>query len=418
MPIQILMPALSPTMTEGNLVKWLKKEGDMVASGEILAEIETDKATMEVEAVDGGKLVRILVAEGAQEVKVNTLIALLLEEDEDESALSAFEASAPASSSATVQQEVAPGKDVTPVESPVASSGAPKSASADGRILASPLAKRIASQKDLDLGTLEGTGPRGRIVKADVEAALASPHKKAAPSVQSADDLFPAYEEVPLTNMRKVIAKRLTESKQNVPHFYLTVDCELDALLALRADINKTLDEKARVSVNDFVIKAMARALTLVPEANASFGEGVTRLYKRADISVAVAIEGGLVTPIVRGACTKSLVEISAQMKELASLARAGKLRPEQFQGGTFSLSNLGMFGIREFSAVINPPQGGILAVGAGEKRAVVKDGALTSATMMSCTLSVDHRVIDGAVGAAFLAAFKNTLENPLLMLL
>jgi pyruvate dehydrogenase E2 component (dihydrolipoamide acetyltransferase) len=414
MPIEILMPALSPTMTEGNLVKWLKKEGDIVASGEILAEIETDKATMEVEAVDGGKLVRILVAEGAQEVKVNTLIALLLEEDEDEGALAAFEAASPVS--ATLAPAPSP---TAPVASPVAPNGASKPASTDERILASPLAKRIASQKDIDLRTLEGTGPRGRIVKADVEgASTRSTKTKAAPALPSADDLFPAYEDVPLTNMRKVIAKRLSESKQTVPHFYLTVDCDLDALLSLRSDINKTLDEKARVSVNDFVIKAMARALTLVPEANASFGEGVTRLYKRADISVAVAIEGGLVTPIIRGACTKSLVEISAQMKELASLARAGKLRPEQFQGGTFSLSNLGMFGIREFSAVINPPQGGILAVGAGEKRPVVKDGALTIATLMSCTLSVDHRVIDGAVGAAFLGAFKNTLENPLLMLL
>ena len=414
MPIQILMPALSPTMTEGNLVKWLKQEGDMVASGEILAEIETDKATMEVEAVDGGKLVRILVAEGAQEVKVNTLIALLLDEDEDEGALAAFEAASPAS--VPLAPTPAP---AAPVASPVIANGTSKPASTDERILASPLAKRIASQKDIDLATLEGTGPRGRIVKADVEgASTPSTKTKAAPTLQSADDLFPAYEEVTLTNMRKVIAKRLTESKQTVPHFYLTVDCALDALLSLRSDINKTLDEKARVSVNDFVIKAMARALTLVPEANASFGEGVTRLYKRADISVAVAIEGGLVTPIIRGACTKSLVEISAQMKELASLARAGKLRPEQFQGGTFSLSNLGMFGIREFSAVINPPQGGILAVGAGEKRAVVKEGTLAIATLMSCTLSVDHRVIDGAVGAAFLGAFKNTLENPLLMLL
>lgn len=414
MPIEILMPALSPTMTEGNLVKWLKKEGDMVASGEILAEIETDKATMEVEAVDGGKLVRILVAEGAQEVKVNTLIALLLEEDEDEGALAAFEGASPVS--ATLVPAPSP---TAPVASPVAPNGASKPASTDERILASPLAKRIASQKDIDLRTLEGTGPRGRIVKADVEgASTPSTKTKTAPALPSADDLFPAYEDVPLTNMRKVIAKRLSESKQTVPHFYLTVDCSLDALLSLRSDINKTLDEKARVSVNDFVIKAMARALTLVPEANASFGEGVTRLYKRADISVAVAIEGGLVTPIIHGACTKSLVEISAQMKELASLARAGKLRPEQFQGGTFSLSNLGMFGIREFSAVINPPQGGILAVGAGEKRPVVKDSALTIATLMSCTLSVDHRVIDGAVGAAFLGAFKNTLENPLLMLL
>lgn len=411
MPIQVLMPALSPTMTEGNLVKWHKKEGDMVASGEILAEIETDKATMEVEAVDGGKLARILVAEGAQDVKVNTLIALLLEEDEDGSALEAFSAAAtPAPAPA------APETAATSTQAASVPASAPEGTSSGSRILASPLAKRLASQKGLDLATLSGSGPHGRIIKVDVEnARFAAP--KSAP--QGMDALFPAYEEKQLSNMRKVIAKRLTEAKQTIPHFYLTVDVALDKLLALRADVNETLDKESRISVNDFVIKAMGRALMLVPEANASFMGDSIRFYERADISVAVAIEGGLVTPIIRGANEKSLADISLEMKDLATRARAGKLRPEEFQGGTFSLSNLGMFGVKEFGAVINPPQGGILAVGAGEKRPVVGlDGQIQAATLMSCTLSVDHRALDGAVGAAFLDAFKKTIESPLLTLL
>ncbi|MCA0369694.1 MAG: pyruvate dehydrogenase complex dihydrolipoamide acetyltransferase, partial [Proteobacteria bacterium] len=360
MPIQVLMPALSPTMTEGNLVKWHKKEGDQVASGDILAEIETDKATMEVEAVDGGTLARILVAEGSQDVKVNTLIALLLEEDEDASALDGFSAapvaaSAPAPSAA---QQGVPQAPSAPAQSAPSGKASPSS-----RILASPLAKRIASQKGLDLASVTGSGPHGRIIKVDVENARA-PTGKAAP-VTGADALFPVYEEQTLTNMRKVIAKRLTEAKQTIPHFYLTVDVALDKLLALRADVNETLEKDNRISVNDFVIKAMGRALMLVPEANASFMGDSIRFYKRADISVAVAIEGGLVTPIIRGANEKSLADISLEMKDLAARARAGKLRPEEFQGGTFSLSNLGMFGVKEFGAVINPPQGGILAVGA-----------------------------------------------------
>lgn len=414
MPIQVLMPALSPTMTEGNLVKWHKKEGDQVASGDILAEIETDKATMEVEAVDGGTLARILVAEGSQDVKVNTLIALLLEEDEDASALDGFSAapvaaSAPAPSAA---QQGVPQAPSAPAQS--APSGQTSSSS---RILASPLAKRIASQKGLDLASVTGSGPHGRIIKVDVENAQTTP-TKAAP-ITGADALFPAYEEQTLTNMRKVIAKRLTEAKQTIPHFYLTVDVALDKLLALRADVNETLEKESRISVNDFVIKAMGRALMLVPEANASFMGDSIRFYKRADISVAVAIEGGLVTPIIRGANEKSLADISLEMKDLATRARAGKLRPEEFQGGTFSLSNLGMFGVKEFGAVINPPQGGILAVGAGEKRPVVaSSGEISAATLMSCTLSVDHRALDGAVGAAFLDAFKKTIESPLLTLL
>lgn len=414
MPIQVLMPALSPTMTEGNLVKWHKKEGDQVASGDILAEIETDKATMEVEAVDGGTLARILVAEGSQDVKVNTLIALLLEEDEDASALDGFSA-APVAASApapSASQQGVPQAPSAPAQSAPSGKASPSS-----RILASPLAKRIASQKGLDLASVTGSGPHGRIIKVDVENARA-PTGKVAP-VTGADALFPVYEEQTLTNMRKVIAKRLTEAKQTIPHFYLTVDVALDKLLALRADVNETLEKDNRISVNDFVIKAMGRALMLVPEANASFMGDSIRFYKRADISVAVAIEGGLVTPIIRGANEKSLADISLEMKDLAARARAGKLRPEEFQGGTFSLSNLGMFGVKEFGAVINPPQGGILAVGAGEKRPVVaSNGEISAATLMSCTLSVDHRALDGAVGAAFLDAFKKTIESPLLTLL
>ena len=414
MPIQVLMPALSPTMTEGNLVKWHKKEGDQVASGDILAEIETDKATMEVEAVDGGTLARILVAEGSQDVKVNTLIALLLEEDEDASALDGFSAAPTAANSPT--PSAAP-QDVQQAASAQAPSAPSAQASSSSRILASPLAKRIATQKGVDLASVAGSGPHGRIIKVDVENARA-PAGKAAP-VTGADALFPAYEEQTLTNMRKVIAKRLTEAKQTIPHFYLTVDVALDKLLALRADVNETLEKESRISVNDFVIKAMGRALVLVPEANASFMGDSIRFYKRADISVAVAIEGGLVTPIIRGANEKSLADISFEMKDLAARARAGKLRPEEFQGGTFSLSNLGMFGVKEFGAVINPPQGGILAVGAGEKRPVVgPNGQIEAATIMSCTLSVDHRALDGAVGAAFLDAFKKTIESPLLTLL
>ncbi|MBA4749222.1 MAG: pyruvate dehydrogenase complex dihydrolipoamide acetyltransferase [Alphaproteobacteria bacterium] len=418
MPIQILMPALSPTMTEGNLVRWLKKEGDLVASGDVIAEIETDKATMEVEAVDGGTLARILVAEGTEEVKVNTLIALLLEEDEDASALEGI--AAPTTPAAATP--ATPGKVVSDAPAP-SDTSAPHTAPPEGaRVLASPLARRIADQGGIALDSLAGSGPKGRIIKADVEAALSgqggSQAPVAAPVLQGEDTLFPAYEEVKLTNMRKVIAKRLTEAKQQVPHFYLSADIQMDALLAMRTQVNASLPDTARISVNDFVIKAIASALMTVPEANASFVDGAMRLYKRADVSVAVAIEGGLVTPIIKGANEKSLGTISKEMKTLVVKAKEGKLRPEEFQGGTFSLSNLGMFGIKNFSAVINPPQGGILAVGACDKRPVVKDDTLTIASVMSCTLSVDHRVIDGAVAALFLNALKKALENPLTLLI
>ncbi len=431
MPIEILMPALSPTMTEGNLAKWLKNEGDAVKAGDVIAEIETDKATMEVEAVDEGTLGKILVAAGSQGVKVNQPIALLLEEGEDASALGKA-AGGPAKP--VPAPSPSPGPAAVPV--PAATPTAPKpqsapragAATAGGdRIFARPLARRMATQSGLDLAGVSGSGPHGRIVKSDIETALSkgAPAKAPAPAAAAPGIApaaaapvagLPAFTEQPHTMMRKVIAKRLTESKRDAPHFYLTLDCEIDALLKLRQEINGK-SEKLKVSVNDFVIKAAALALKLVPAANASWTDAAVRLYQGADISVAVATPGGLITPIVRGADTKSLSAISNEMKDLATRAREGKLKPEEYQGGTFSVSNLGMFGIREFAAVINPPQGAILAVGAGEQRPIVKDGALAIATMMTCTLSVDHRVVDGAIGAEFLAAFKKLIQDPLMLL-
>ncbi len=426
MPIEILMPALSPTMTEGNLAKWLMNEGDTVAAGDVIAEIETDKATMEVEAVDEGVLGRILVPGGTEGVQVNQPIALLLEEGEDAGALEGYavgSAKAPAP---------APGKPAEPKAPPAAAPTAPAPAQADdkgARVFASPLARRMAQQAGIDLGAVKGTGPHGRIVKADIEgamaggvapAAAAAAAPRAAPAGpgarQTADSLGMSYQLQPNSNMRKVIARRLSESKQTVPHFYLTVDCEIDDLLAARKRINEEHDLK--ISVNDIVIKAAAMTLKKVPAANASWDEEGILLYDHADISVAVATPAGLITPIVKAAESKGLETISGEMKDLAGRAREGKLKPEEFQGGTFSVSNLGMFGIREFAAIINPPQGCILAVGAGEQRAVVKTGALAVATVMSCTLSVDHRVVDGAVGAEFMATFKRLIENPLAMLL
>jgi len=435
MPIEILMPALSPTMTEGNLAKWLKAEGDAVAAGDVLAEIETDKATMEVEAVDEGVLGKILVADGTSGVPVNQLIALLLEDGEDAAALDGYAAGggAPAPTAAPAAAE--PSGPTPTAAAPAAPAAA---APAGGRVFASPLARRIAKQKGLDLTTIKGSGPRGRIVKADVENAVAAPAPAAAaasapaaaapaaaaaPSVSPGADAVAAmagnapYDLVAHTPMRKAIARRLTESKRDAPHFYLTIDCTLDKLLATRKELNAKSD-KYKLSVNDFVIRASALALKAVPEANASWSEDGVLMFSRADVSVAVAIPGGLITPIVRDAGSKGLKTISAEMKDLAGRAREGKLKPEEFQGGTFSISNLGMFGIKAFDAVINPPQGAILAVGAGEQRPVVVDGALTIATVMSCTLSVDHRVVDGAVGAQFLAAFKALIEDPLDMLL
>ena len=448
MPIQILMPALSPTMTEGNVASWLKSEGDQVAAGDILCEIETDKATMEVEATDEGTLGRIVVPAGTEGVAVNAVIGLILEEGEDASALDGVEiatpaVAAPAAAPAEPAVESAPAASAAPAPqatAPAAASPAGNGATppaperAPGaRIFASPLARRMAKQAGLALEAIAGTGPNGRIVKADIEAAIAAAaaapaaavaasaaaaapaaaHVPAAPAVPA------AYQDAPASTMRKVIAQRLQEAKREVPHFYLTVDCAVDALLETRAQLNERSDAY-NLSVNDFVIRAAALALRKVPAANASWVDGVLRQYGSADVSVAVAIEDGLVTPIVRNADGKGLAEISAEVRELAGRARAKPmgLAPEEYQGGTFSVSNLGMYGIKEFAAIINPPQSMILAVGTAEQRPVVKDGALAVATMMSCTLSVDHRVVDGALGATFLQAFKGLIEDPLTMLL
>jgi pyruvate dehydrogenase E2 component (dihydrolipoamide acetyltransferase) len=424
MPIQILMPALSPTMTDGKLAKWHKKEGDAVESGDVLAEIETDKATMEVEAVDEGTLGKILVAEGTEGVAVNQPIALLLEEGEDKSALasaaSAGPAAQPAAPKATPQPAAKAPATPAPAPAPVPSSG--------GRVFASPLARRIAKDANLDIARVAGTGPHGRVVKRDVEAAMAGGGARMAPAAQalgasvtvSAEGL-PPYQEIPNSSIRKVVARRLTEAKQQIPHFYLSVDCEIDRLLAMRKELNDAAPEGPggyKLSVNDFVIRACAIALGRVPAANAMWTDAAIRRFERADVSVAVAIDGGLITPVVRAAAHKGIAAISEEMKGLAAKARAGKLKPEEYQGGTFTVSNLGMYGIKSFAAIINPPQGCILAVGAGEQRPVVKGGQLAVATVMTCTLAVDHRVVDGAVGAEFLAQFKKLIEAPATILL
>ena len=437
MPIQILMPALSPTMTEGNVASWLKSEGDQVAAGDILCEIETDKATMEVEATDEGTLGRIVVPAGTEGVAVNAVIGLILEEGEDASALDSAESAAPAA--AAPAAEPAPAASAAPAPQATAPAAAspggngatpPAPAREPGaRIFASPLARRMAKQAGLALEAIAGTGPNGRIVKANVEAAIAAAAAApAAAAAASAPAAAPApvapaapaaYRDAPASTMRKVIAQRLQEAKREVPHFYLTVECAVDALLETRAQLNERSDAY-NLSVNDFVIRAAALALRKVPAANASWVDGALRQYGSADVSVAVAIEDGLVTPIVRNADGKGLAEISTEVKELAARARAKPmgLAPEEYQGGTFSVSNLGMYGIKEFAAIINPPQSMILAVGTAEQRPVVKDGALAVATMMTCTLSVDHRVVDGALGATFLQAFKGLIEDPLTMLL
>ena len=445
MPIQILMPALSPTMTEGNVASWLKSEGDEVAAGDILCEIETDKATMEVEATDEGTLGRIVVPAGTEGVAVNAVIGLILEEGEDASALDGVETAAPAAAAlaaAPASPAAEPAPAASAVPTPQATAPAAPAPGGNGatppaparepgaRIFASPLARRMAKQAGLALEAIAGTGPNGRIVKVDVEAAIAAAAAApaaavAAPApVAAAPAAAPApapaaYQDAPASTMRKVIAQRLQEAKREVPHFYLTVDCAVDALLETRAQLNERSDAY-NLSVNDFVIRAAALALRKVPAANASWVNGALRQYESADISVAVAIEDGLVTPIVRNADGKGLAEISAEVRELAGRARAKPmgLAPEEYQGGTFSVSNLGMYGIKEFAAIINPPQSMILAVGTAEQRPVVKDGALAVATMMSCTLSVDHRVVDGALGAQFLQAFKGLIEDPLTMLL
>lgn len=431
MPITITMPALSPTMTEGTLAKWLLKEGDTVQSGDLLAEIETDKATMEVEAADDGVLARILVAEGTEGVPVNAPIAIFLEEGEDasvfEDATSETAAAAVAALAAPTPTQ-APATEAVAVTAPAAAPPVAVAASG-GRILASPLARRMATQAGLDLASVSGSGPRGRIVKADIEAAMATGGTPAAapvapvtatPAAPAADAsaLEGDFELQPLSTMRKTIARRMSESKREAPHFYLTVDCELDALLSLRTELNERADAAFKLSVNDLVIKAAAVALMKVPAANAGYSEDGIKLYKSADISVAVASERGLITPVIRNANGKGLEAISTEMRALAQKANDGKLMPEDYQGGSFSISNLGMYGVKQFDAVINTPQACILAVGAGEQRAVVKDGALAIATVMSVTLSVDHRAVDGAIGAQFLAAFKGLIQDPMTMLL
>jgi pyruvate dehydrogenase E2 component (dihydrolipoamide acetyltransferase) len=435
MPTPIKMPALSPTMEEGTLAKWLVKPGDKVEAGDIMAEIETDKATMEFEAVDEGTIASIAVDEGTEGVKVGTVIAMLAEEGEDvdEAAKAAPASDAPKeeakSEPASAQAE---DKDAVPTKAGTANGSAqpkatPASAGVTGkdRIIASPLAKRIAEQKGIDLAGVTGSGPNGRIVKADVESAQpgAAPAKaEAAPAAAApakpatlGGDLDAPYEAQKLNNVRKVIARRLTEAKQTIPHIYLTVDVRLDALLKLRGELNQSLEaDGVKLSVNDLLIKALARALQRVPKCNVSFQGDELFQYSREDISVAVAAPSGLITPIVRDAGRKGLAQISSEMKELAGKAKDGKLQPQEFQGGTASLSNLGMFGTKQFDAVINPPQAMILAVGAGEQRPWVIDGALGVATVMSATGSFDHRAIDGADGAQLMEAFKQLCENPM----
>ena len=424
MPTNILMPALSPTMTEGTLAKWLKKEGDNVKAGEVIAEIETDKATMEVEAVDEGKLGKILIQSGTSNVAVNTPIAVLLEDGEDASAIKAPAAAnanptpAPAAAAAPAPTSATP-QVSKPTAAPVASGD---------RVFASPLARRIAEQKGVDLKAVKGSGPHGRIVKSDVENAKPG----AAPAVASAstapasagpdakklaDMLGMEYTELPNNNIKKVTARRLTEAKQTIPHFYLSVDCVLDKLMAARAQMNEAADGAYKLSVNDFVIKANAMALKAYPPANTSWTDAAVLQYKHSDISVAVATPNGLITPIIKKAETKSLSEISNEMKDLAKRAKDGKLKPEEFQGGTFSISNLGMFGVKNFQAIVNPPQSCIMAVGAGEERVVVENGQMVVRTVMTVTLSTDHRSVDGAVGAEYLQHFKRFIENPVLML-
>jgi len=444
MAINITMPALSPTMEEGNLAKWLVKEGDSVAAGDVVAEIETDKATMEVEAVDEGIVARLVVDAGTEGVKVNAVIAVLAEEDEDaeEVAKAPVSETTPASAgnsppptsppptsppSDSTQKKAAPHVALDPVVKPKAD----ETAGGKKRLFASPLARRIAKNAGIDLSTIKGTGPHGRIVKRDVENVSATPATStiapAAPIAPTDEQTMKIFEEgtydlIPHDNMRKVIARRLVQSKQTVPHFYLTVECEIDALLAIRAQMNSAapMEEDVpafKISVNDMIIKALALALRDIPDANVSWTENNMVQHKHCDVGVAVSIPGGLITPIVRKAEEKTLSAIANEMKDLAARARIRKLMPQEYQGGSTAVSNLGMFGIREFSAVINPPQATILAVGAGEKRAIVRDAEIVMATIMSATLSIDHRAVDGVLGAQLLGAFKRYIEAPIGML-
>lgn len=455
MPINITMPALSPTMEEGNLAKWLVKEGDKVAPGDVIAEIETDKATMEVEAVDEGTVAKLVVPAGTEAVKVNALIAILAADGEDVAEAAKGGNAAPAASQAKAEapkqeaakaeapkEEAVPAKAEKPAADQASAPSTPAPVAKSGeRIFASPLARRLAKEAGLDLTAVSGSGPHGRIVKTDVEKAAASGGAKAAPaaaasagapaaalakgpSEEAVLKLFEpgSYELVPHDGMRKVIAKRLVRSKQTVPHFYVSVDCELDTLLALRAQLNAAAPEKDgkpayKLSVNDMVIKALALALRDVPDANVSWTESNMVKHKHSDVGVAVSIPGGLITPIIRKAEEKSLSTISNEMKDYGKRAKERKLKPEEYQGGTTAVSNMGMMGVKSFSAVINPPHATILAVGAGEQRAVVKNGEIKIANVMTVTLSTDHRCVDGALGAELIGAFKRYIENPMGML-
>ena len=430
MPVEIKMPALSPTMEEGTLAKWLVKEGDTVKSGDLMAEIETDKATMEFEAVDEGVIGKILVAEGTDNVKVGTVIATLVVDGE-----SAGEAGPAPKAAVEEKPAAAPAPAPTPTPTPAqpaAAAPAPAPKAEGERIKASPLARRLAAEKSIDLATLTGSGPNGRIVKADLDGAKPGSAPAAATAAAPAESAAPApaapakpaaipdipHEATKLSNVRKTIARRLTESKQTVPHIYLTVDIRLDALLKLRGDLNKGLEARGvKLSVNDLIIKALAVSLIQVPKCNVMFTPDQLISFSRADISVAVSTPTGLITPIITGADTKGVAAIATEMKDLAARAREGKLQPQEYQGGTASLSNMGMYGIKQFEAVINPPQGMILAIGAGEKRPYIIDDALGIATVMSATGSFDHRAIDGADGAALMQAFKALVESPLAML-
>ena len=445
MPINILMPALSPTMEKGNLAKWLKKEGDKVKSGDIIAEIETDKATMEVEAVDEGTIAKIVVAEGTADVPVNQVIAVLAGDGEDVKAASSAAASAPKPQNAAAPKAEAP-KTETPKPAPQAPAAAPKApapasqpATSSNRVFASPLAKRLAKEAGVDISRVEGSGPHGRVIARDVEGAKSGKGMKpagapaaaaSAPSIapsmsdQQIRALFEegSYEVIPHDGMRRTIAQRLTQSMQTIPHFYLTMDCNIGKLLAAREEINaaapKDKDGKPayKLSVNDFVLKALALALQRIPDANVSWTESGMLKHKHSDVGVAVAIPNGLITPIIRKAETKSLSTISNEMRDFAARARARKLKPNEYQGGTTAVSNLGMYGIKDFTAVINPPHATILAVGAGEERAIVKNGKMEAAHIMSVTLSCDHRAVDGALGAELIGAFKTLIENPVMM--
>jgi pyruvate dehydrogenase E2 component (dihydrolipoamide acetyltransferase) len=451
MPINILMPALSPTMEKGNLAKWLKKEGDAVKTGDVIAEIETDKATMEYEAVDDGMMAKIVVPEGTQDVAVNQLIAVMAQEGEDVKATAAAAgkgaspAAAPApqtaaASAVQAKAPVAPPPPPAPVAVPKAAPASPATnGHAGDRIFSSPLARRLAKDAGIDIGRIQGTGPHGRVIARDVATAKAGGGLKApaAPGAATTPIIAPSmsdqqiralyedgsYEVVPHDGMRRTIAQRLTASVQTIPHFYLTVDCDIGKLLEVREEINalapKGADGKPayKLSVNDFVIKSLALALQRVPDANVSWTEGGMLKHKHSDIGVAVAMPNGLITPIIRAAETKSLAAISNEMRDLAIRGRDRKLKPHEYQGGTSAVSNLGMYGIKDFTAVINPPHATILAVGTGEERAVVRDGKIVAAHIMSVTMSCDHRAVDGALGAILIGAFKSLIENPVMML-